>query len=130
MADVEVVKDRRLLIRTLQSRKVGHEKLMTTVKGTFPDFSERTYYRDLAVIRKSARKWARDLTHKDMPAQLQASVDALEDVQRRLSEIIESPASKTHDKIEALKALADIEEKRLNLLGYTTTVIAPPLERP
>lgn len=123
MTTAAITSQRRQLVRKLRANKFSQETIILTVNEKFPPFAQRTFYRDLAIIKKEAAKWARELYYNDMPDQWRLSLETIEARQTHLATIANDPDASMRDKIEADKAIIEAEITRINLLGYADTII-------
>ncbi len=122
MTDAQTLVNRRNLVRRLRANRFSVETIVSKVAEKYGEYSERTLYRDIRVISRSAGKWARETAYEGMADQFRLSVETIEAAQANLAAIMQDEKATPRDKIEANRAMIEGEVTRINLLGYTADV--------
>jgi hypothetical protein len=104
-------------IRALLRKKLRYDEIMEQL-----NLPKSTFFRHLAAIRLEDREWLEELARNDFLSSYRMGIELFEDQIKELARVREQ-AVKPHDKIEATRAMCDIEADIMNLLAYGPTVI-------
>lgn len=104
-------------IRRLLRLKLRYDEIMQKL-----NLPRSTFFRHLEVIREEDRKWLIDLARNDFLSSYRMALDFIEDQVRALI-IIREQAQKPRDKIEATRAIVEVEEVIMELLALGPTVV-------
>lgn len=118
MAKADNILIRRLDIRRLMRLKMSTETILKEL-----GISARTFYRDMDVIKEQNLVWINEMGRSEFLTQYRNSLESLEEQQRQLT-VVAMTAAKDADKINARKAIAEIEVEIIEIHAYGSTVMS------
>jgi hypothetical protein len=135
MTKEDAILARRMSVRRLRRQKLGYEAIKSAIErqlSTYDpktkeetqhyEYGYRTYIRDVETIYAEDLAWARKESADSFLSSYRLSLESLEEQQRQLS-MIAATAARDYDKIQARRAIADIEVMIISLLAQGPTVV-------